>query len=167
MNLFQEPAIFQSARDADFNQALLEQFNTAKDLPGARKTHYFDGRYENIYLEDTLVSLLSELKADARRYAEQLLGRPVTKMGCWFNAMEPGQSTTLHRHDDDDETLSGVYYIEVPPDSGNLIIHLGERLIEHPPVVGQWVFFSPQTPHEVSQNRSNQARLSIAFNFSN
>ena len=161
-----EPVIFQSTREDDFNQALLAQFNAAKDLPDARKTHYFDGRYENIYLNNAQVPLLAELKADAKRYAEQLLGKPVIKMGCWFNAMGPGQSTTLHRHDEDDELLSGVYYIEVPPDSGKLLIHHGESLIEHQPVIGQWVFFSPQTPHQVSENRSHETRLSIAFNFS-
>ena len=31
---------------------------------------------------------------------------------------------------------------------------------------GQWVFFSPRTPHAVGINNSGRLRLSIAFNFS-
>lgn len=166
MAAYNNPTVIKSGRDSRFNTRLLKQYIAAKDRSGVRKTHYFGGRFENVYLEDEQIPLLAELKMDARTYAQTLLGRPIKKMGCWFNAMEPGHSTTLHSHDEDDEQLSGVYYIYVPENSGDLIVHTPEQAISHSPRAGQWVFFTPQTPHQVEQNLSGEIRLSIAFNFS-
>lgn len=166
MATYQNPTVIQSERDSQFNIRLLKQYIAAKDRPDVRKTHYFDGRFENVYLENEQIPLLTKLKADAQTHARTLLGRPIKKMGCWFNEMEPGHRTTLHSHDEDDELLSGVYYVTVPENSGNLIVHTPNQTISHHPRAGQWVFFTPQTPHEVEQNLSNETRLSIAFNFS-
>ena len=152
--------------DASFNRLLLAQYQSAKDIDGVKKTHFFNDRFENIYLSEQQVPALVDLKTDARQRAANILGKPTTKMGCWFNAMPPGARTTLHRHDDDDESLSGVYYVSVPADSGDLIIHAGTKQTTHSPIAGQWVFFSPQTPHQVTENLSSEIRLSIAFNFS-
>lgn len=163
---YKNPTIIESPRDTNFNRNLLAQFQVAKNRPNTRKTHYFDGRFENIYLDNEQIPLLGELKLDAKNYAQKILGQPVQKMGCWFNAMGPGQRTTLHRHDEDDELLSGVYYVYVPTNSGALIIHTAEQAIHHRPHAAQWVFFTPQTPHQVEENRSNEIRLSVAFNFS-
>ena len=160
-----EYTVYQSEFDVAFNQDLVAQYLAAKDLPEVKKTHYFNGRFENIYLDEDQVPALSELRADARARAARILGRPVRKMGCWFNAMGAGNETTLHSHDDDDEVLSGVYYARVPENSGNLIIHQGGQPVEHTPQAGQWVFFSSRTPHAVSLNHSEELRLSIAFNF--
>lgn len=161
-----EYVVYDGDFDPAFRRRLLAQFLAAENLAGVRKTHYFNGRYENIYLDESQVPLLGPLRVAARHHAERILAGSVRKMGCWFNAMGPGSQTTLHSHDDDDERLSGVYYVQVPSHSGELIIHRGEQVIRHPPREGQWVFFSPRTPHAVSRNRSPQLRLSIAFNFS-
>jgi hypothetical protein len=131
-----------------------------------KKTHFFNGRFENVYFNEEHAPLLRNLKTDARARAEKIPGGPVKKMGCWFNAMSPGADTSLHCHDDGDERLSGVYYVSVPRNSGKLLIHAGKEIIEHTPGEGQWAFFTPQTPHSVSQNLSNAVRLSVAFNFS-
>ena len=164
--MLQQHIVSQSNFGAQFNQALLEQFHVMEQFDGVKKTHYFNGRFENIYLDEHHISSLIQLKADAKRRAENILNRPVEKMGFWFNAMSKGAVTTLHCHDDDDEQLSGVYYVSVPEGSGQLIIHGPDSRYEHAPKQGQWVFFSPQTPHEVTENLSNGCRLSIAFNFS-
>ena len=148
-----------------FNDRLVKQFLAAENLPGVRKTHFFNDRYENIYLDEEQLPMLADLKAQARAQAEAILGRPVRKMGCWCNAMGPGAETTLHSHDDDDEALSGVYYARVPEGSGKLIIYRDGQPLEHDSQAGQWVFFSPRTPHAVGINQSEGLRLSIAFNF--
>ena len=152
--------------DKPFNARLLSQFRAAKDLDDVKKTHFFNGRYENIYLNEQHAPLLGKLKADAKSRASEITGRPVHNLGCWFNAMGPGSDTTLHSHNDDDELLSGVYYVRVPENSGRLLIHSGKEVIQHAPREGQWVFFAPQTPHAVSKNLSDELRLSVAFNFS-
>lgn len=82
--------------------------------------------------------------------------------------MNPGDVTTAHTHDDDDELLSCVYYIKVPKDvsnSGELILMANNEKTVIQPEEGKFVFFSPATLHEVTKNESNESRLSIAFNF--
>lgn len=158
--------IHYSQFDAPFNRELLEQFLAAQNRADIKKTHFFNGRFENVYLTNAHAPLLADLKKEAGELAARILGRPIGKMGCWCNAMGPGAETTLHSHDDDDEVLSGVYYVRVPSQSGELVIHTETGPVKHPPREGQWVFFSPRTPHAVLKNRSSGLRLSIAFNFS-
>jgi oxalate decarboxylase/phosphoglucose isomerase-like protein (cupin superfamily) len=79
--------------------------------------------------------------------------------------MYPGHVTTVHSHDDDDECLSGVYYVTAPENSGNLILHTEEGLFTLPPRAGRFVFFPPEMPHEVSENQGTEFRLSVGMNF--
>jgi len=149
------------------NKALIAGFEAFADAPGTRKSHYFSGRYENIYISAEQLPAYAELLSIARGQAAEMLAVKTEKLraGGWFNAMGPGQSTTLHRHDDDDEVLSCVYYIDVPANSGELVL-LGEQgPVTVQPEVGSFVFFAPNLEHEVTENRSEQLRLSIGMNF--
>jgi ectoine hydroxylase-related dioxygenase (phytanoyl-CoA dioxygenase family) len=58
-----------------------------------------------------------------------------------------------------------VYYVSVPENSGNLIIHEGDKRHVIHPQEGMFVFFAPDVVHEVSRNMSSEDRLSIAINF--
>jgi hypothetical protein len=60
--------------------------------------------------------------------------------------------------------LSAVYYVTVPDHSGDLIFGTPPFAIRFRPVQGVLAFFSPQLPHAVDINASDQDRLSIAFN---
>jgi hypothetical protein len=171
------PAIFTNApyleRDSSLSPQQLvaidhfaEQVLTGK-LAIVKKTHYFHGRYENIYVDrqanDDLNALISEAHATAADILQ--LDKEQVRMGFWLNLMPPGHVTTLHRHDDFDELLSGVVYVAAQPNSGNLILHVGEDNIVLNPRVGGYYFFDPATPHAVSENRSDRIRLSIGMNF--
>ena len=84
--------------------------------------------------------------------------------------MPPGSTTTLHSHGDYDELLSAVYYLQVPEDSGKLIIYSTTKndnteKIEITPHAGEFIFFAPDIRHEVSRNNSDEHRLSIGINF--
>ena len=79
--------------------------------------------------------------------------------------MPPGAITTKHSHDDDDELLSCVYYVAVPDNSGDLIIHTDNENLRINPEEGMFVFFKPDVMHEVTENLSSESRLSIAINF--
>ena len=152
--------------NADIEASFLEQY----ERDDIRKTHLFEGRYENIYLDENHIPQLKPLIEEAIEKAMQVLqeeGIEVSKLraGYWFNYMPPGATTTLHTHDDDDELLSCVYYVTVPEDSGNLIIYDGKEKIEIDSQTGNFVFFKPDVRHEVSRNNSNQHRLSIGMNF--
>jgi quercetin dioxygenase-like cupin family protein len=86
------------------------------------------------------------------------------RIGYWFNRMQPGQITTLHRHDDFDELISGVVYLKVPDNSGDLVLVVDDQEIALQPVAGNFVYFSPETPHRVEENRSDSRRLAIGMN---
>ena len=135
-----------------------------------RKTHLFEGRYENIYLNEQHIPALKTLINEATGLAENILNVTNLRAGYWFNYMPPGSTTTLHTHDDDDELLSCVYYINVPDNSGNLIIYddednSGQKKIEIQSRTGDFIFFKPDVRHEVTKNNSHEHRLSIGFNF--
>lgn len=151
----------------DVNQYAFKYFESLNDDDFKEKTHKFNGRYENIYLESKKIPMLNIIIDAANENAATILNtkREKLKSGFWLNEMKPGDVTTAHTHDDTDEILSCVYYIKVPENSGNLILtHNKEKTIIKPEE-GMFIFFSPETLHEVSKNESNASRLSIAFNF--
>ena len=85
-------------------------------------------------------------------------------IGYWFNLMQPGHITTLHTHDNLNELISGVVYLTVPEDSGDLVLQTDNREINLTPITGNYIFFDPETPHLVTKNNSSRHRLSIGMN---
>lgn len=149
------------------NQLILEQFNRAIDDPDTRKTHLFEGRYENIYIDRDKIPALSKVLESAKQYVAEISGvdRDELRCGFWFNQMQPGQVTIAHTHDDADEIMSGTYYIVVPEHSGNLVIKDPYCRTIVTPEPGRFVFFKPDVLHEVTRNESHAMRLSIGMNF--
>lgn len=151
----------------DVNTEVVEKFELLDDDDFKEKTHLFNGRYENLYLEVNKIPELEVIVNAAKDNAEKLLKLEKERLafGFWLNEMNAGDVTTAHTHDDDDELLSCVYYIKVPENSGDLIITEKSNITTITPEEGCFIFFSPDTLHEVSKNDSGQSRLSIAFNF--
>jgi hypothetical protein len=154
----------------DLNSRIETGFLEQHNRPDIRKTHLFEGRYENIYLNVQHIPALKPLVNEAIELAEDILNTRNLRAGYWFNYMPPGSTTTLHAHDDDDELLSCVYYVRVPENSGNLIIYddsnnSSQNKIEIESTTGDFIFFKPDVRHEVTKNKSSESRLSIAFNF--
>ncbi len=147
------------------NEALLEGFLRHQHDAGVKRSHLFNGRYENIYLTCAHIPLLRDMLDEACEHASKILHTDGLQAGCWFNHMPPGAVTTVHSHDDDDELLSAVYYVAVPENSGNLIIHQDCEQYIITPKQGLFVYFAPDVVHEVSENISNHERLSIGINF--
>ncbi|MGF1548664.1 MAG: hypothetical protein ACFCUG_15210 [Thiotrichales bacterium] len=152
--------------DQSHNARLWAEFQAARTTAQARHSHYFGGRFENLYLPEALVPALAPVLRYARAAAQSHLGLTAPpRLGFWFNAMAPGESTLAHTHDDDDECLSGVYYVRVPADSGDLLLGEGVTATRIVPVPGILVLFPPDLVHEVTVNRSEHVRLSIGMNF--
>ncbi|HEY9150736.1 MAG TPA: 2OG-Fe(II) oxygenase [Gammaproteobacteria bacterium] len=152
---------------AALNRALVAGMARHADDPATRKTHFFHGRYENLYIDRARIPELGTVLDVAAVVARRLLGLPDTaplRCGGWFNRMGPGQVTLPHRHDDDDELLSAVYYVQVPPESGELLLHEPPVHTRVEPREGLFVFFPPTVLHEVTENRSMEERLSIGIN---
>ena len=65
----------------------------AADSQHLRKTHYFHGRYENIYVDQVESAELVGLLDESRRIAAGLIEVDPAELsvGFWFNLMQPGQ----------------------------------------------------------------------------
>jgi predicted 2-oxoglutarate/Fe(II)-dependent dioxygenase YbiX len=146
------------------NRALLAGFLAHYEDDDVRRTHLFNDRYENIYLSIKQVPQLATVLEQATAHAVSISGHKNLRAGGWFNYMPPGAVTTAHRHDDDDEVLSAVYYVSVPENAGNLLLHQPGGDITITPEAGMFVFFAPDAVHEVTENKSTEARLSIGIN---
>ena len=157
--------IVYSSKPEVLNNALLQGFLKHQHDPDLKRTHLFGGRYENIYLTSRQIPELGDLLDEACDHARRILHIDDLQAGCWFNFMPGGSVTSVHSHDDYDELMSAVYYVSVPENSGNLIIHEGDKRHVIYPQEGMFVFFAPDVVHEVSRNMSSEDRLSIAINF--
>lgn len=147
------------------NQLLLGGFQREVAGPHARQSHYELGRYENTYIDRAAVPEVEPLRDAALEAAQRILGRDDLGVGFWFNIMQPGQRTARHNHEEGNEMLSCVYYLEVAPDCGDLVVYPSTGPMHIQPQAGRFVFFSPKLVHAVEQNHSSQRRLSVAFNF--
>ena len=150
---------------AALNRNLLAGFIRHRNDDGIKRTHLFNGRYENTYLDMSHVAELAQVIDTACEYAGSILRKNGVRAGYWFNHMPHGSVTTLHRHDDDDELLSAAYYISVPAGSGDLIIHARSGPVQIQPKAGSFIFFYPDVAHEVTVNHSGRDRLSLGINF--
>lgn len=167
-----EPRLLQhgihSCRLPDSPQYLAEvvaAFRRVAESPDTIRTHYFNGRYENIYPRRESLPEIEPLLTVILGCARQVLATPEPlQLSFWFNQMLPGHSTTLHTHDDGYELLSGVYYLEVPENSGDILMHAGDEALRITAQAGLLLLFPPELPHEVEENRSARSRLSMAFN---
>ena len=158
--------IYELPEAEHLNQKLLSGFLAHEHDEEIKRTHLIDGRFENIYLGTEQVPEMTMILEQACLAAKQFLNLSRSlRGGFWFNAMYPGHATGAHTHDDDDECLSGVYYITAPKDSGNLVLHAAEGAFTLAPKAGRFVFFPPNMSHEVTENKSTEFRLSVGMNF--
>lgn len=137
---------------------------TEKDI--IHRNHLQGGRYENLYVSLESIPEVRVILDLATAQAAHILRCPKKdlSLGWWLNIMQPGERTFPHTHDDTDELLAGTYYIDVPLQSGNLLLVHDMRYAEVEPRAGMFVFFSPNVTHEVTRNESDRARISIGFN---
>jgi hypothetical protein len=153
------------ARAGPWNERLRRRFQTLRDAGETRRSHYFQGRFENIYPERAAMPEVEPVLEWVTGFARRICNAPVLRCGFWFNEMAHGQSTGVHTHDDDDEILSAVYYVTAPIGSGALLLHTRMRTVRVPPRPGLLVFFPPDVPHEVEAHNGEDVRLSLAMNF--
>ena len=148
------------------NSNILQAFEKHLKNDHFKKTHLFNGRYENLYIAREDIEEIEPVLQQALAIASKQfsIAKDDLKIGFWFNRMAPGEETTWHSHDDGDEILSGVYYITVAENSGNLIIEDDNKKLSIAPVSGRMVCFPPDKAHSVETNNSDIIRLSLAFN---
>jgi len=99
----------------------------------------------------------------------------------WSNVNLKGNSNIRHTHFDSRILLSGVFYVKVPPNSGNIRFYDPRGISIHnppdnryyfngseyhyiTPEDGMLLFFPSWFEHSVEENESDEERMSIGFN---
>jgi len=140
------------------------------------RSHYFNGRWENIYLSHNKIPNLEKILFYAGQIGKNIYGKtvivPRKDLGYhlneyWFNISKPGESTGWHDHKKGAK-LSGVYYIDVPTNSGNILFrNMGFNKIcdwEIESQTGEMILFPANQKHSVDVNMSTRDRISLGFN---
>lgn len=128
-------------------------------------------------LIDELFKMMNEIFKVEQLNREPVLGN------MWANINTEGAYNKMHIHSN--TLFSGVYYVKAPSKSGilnildprpgahlvlparkkeNLPPHLWQN-VEFNPVAGRAIVFPAWLWHEVEPNRSQDARISVSFNF--
>ena len=152
---------------AELNRKIVDAYLILGEHDFIRRSHSFGGRFENLYIDRSRISAIEKVLEQAERYAREILvfsGHGL-RSGFWINDMGPGKATSEHNHDDNDELLSGVYYFQVPANSGDLLIVDNHSRTLVTPQEGMFVFFSPCVTHSVNVNCSKDRRISMGMNF--
>ena len=158
--------VYECQACAKQNKALAEAILSLPEQAFVQRTHLFHGRYENLYIAAAKLPGLEIILDEALRKAAELLHLPkeTIKLGFWLNIMRKGDVTTLHRHDDDDELLSAVYYVQADATSAPFRLHDRGTITEVSPHAGRFMFFNPALPHEVAEQQTDEVRISIGIN---
>ena len=103
----------------------------------------------------------------------QIIKDPNIKIcNMWINISHPGAYSSIHTHNKYNKiTLlnSGVLYLKIPKNSGDIILYNPLSISNsHPytPQEGEILIFNQHLPHSVEPNLSQEDRILIAFNFS-
>lgn len=149
------------------NLLIMQAYALLREQDLLKRSHFFGGRYENLYIGRERIPAIGGVLEQAEHYAKSLLPKSNDSLrsGFWINDMGPNEVTTEHDHDEYDEMLSGVYYVKVPKDSGGLVVVDKHCRTLVTPQAGMFVFFAPDVLHSVSKNLSGERRISIGMNF--
>ena len=109
--------------------------------------------------------------------------KPLTDLNIypWVNINPKGAYNRRHVHMDTSIFLSGVYYVKVPKNSGNIrfydprgpLMHVqrdheyfSDSIVCHEiePYEGLLLYFPTWFEHDVTENETDEDRISIAFN---
>jgi uncharacterized protein (TIGR02466 family) len=155
------------------------------DLPmGELKTTFYDNQN---FLGSLNADLVSKEISQRTREFFNLLGydpKCFIEITSWLQLYPP--NSFFIKHDHFGAILSGVFYIKVPENSGNLRFYnpvstrrvtntFFQRLrktnneynyhyVEYTPKEGEMIMFEPWLEHSVEFNRSSEDRIAISFN---
>lgn len=140
------------------------------------------GERAQVLTDEPLTALFPFISANVATFAKQLGWRSdgftPAIFESWLNVYRRGTFQEVHQHPM--SHLSGVYYVDAPPDSGSLFFQSpepsmyrpdyeptsrhGEGSMVYPPQTGLLVLFPSELRHGVQPNMSDHDRVSLAFN---
>ena len=167
------------------NQLAQDIVNWSNQDKGVSKTNY-KGWHSTTDMgqKPEYQQLVTELlRMQKEVYENEHIDRHATLGNMWANINPPGGMNQPHIHPN--ALFSGVYYVKSPPNCGRLkvmdprpgiqftmpIRKPGDpgkdmwRDVNIEPVVGRIIMFPAWLWHSVEENKSNNIRISISFNF--
>ncbi len=124
---------------------------------------------------------VSGVNAIAQERNWDLREKKVELQGYWVHVTPPGEVTQYHHHKP--SLFSGVYYVDKPKDSGDLVFidvnpyhafsprvlpgttdPITRQEYNFPADDGTMLIFPGWLPHKVARNNSDRRRISISFN---
>jgi uncharacterized protein (TIGR02466 family) len=191
--LFASPVdLYQLSEPAAFNRQLAEDIvrwrastkgMNKSNLGGWHSSKTIFSRPEPAIRQLCIIIRAALAQSIKRYWPEFLLDRHELVVEAWANVNGPGAMNMLHNHPN--SHLSGCYYVATPetdePMSGSLEfinpsgMHMqggqfGSRLSQmrrqYDPTAGMLVIFPSYLGHIVLPNRSQEDRISVAFNAS-
>ena len=167
------------------NQLAQDIVNWSNQDKGVSKTNY-KGWHSTTDMgqKPEYQQLVTELlRMQKEIYENEHIDRHATLGNMWANINPPGGMNQPHIHPN--ALFSGVYYVKSPPNCGRLkvmdprpgiqftmpIRKPGDpgkdmwRDVNIEPVVGRIIMFPAWLWHSVEENKSNDIRISISFNF--
>lgn len=179
-NLFISP-IGRILLDLDLNDLEQECLNQKEQDPNGRSISNIGG-WQSDNIKDINNPLFETIEYWCNSFAANIGLNPVCLDHAWININGKYHCNRLHDHQG--SVLSGVYYIKVPKNSGNINFHhpmkkvisrdWSDAVSNCTPVSSQTWFFEPKPnllmifpswiDHEVEPNLSDEYRISISFN---
>lgn len=166
------------------NKYVIDSKITEPAAPGELLTTFYKDKNFLGNIGDT--GLLDYINRMSRQYLD-LLGlekKSFIEITSWLQFNQP--RSYFVRHDHYGALISGVIYLNVPENSGNIMFHnpLEQRRvtnaffekvknqdsdynfshITYTPIVGEMILFESWLQHTVQQNMSDENRISIGFN---
>jgi uncharacterized protein (TIGR02466 family) len=167
--------------------AYLATDRARKDVPPAPaesvETSYYNEKLS--VLEDADLFELKDTVLRAGSSFMEGMGLPPVRLAferAWINVFRPGAQEAQHSHDG--SLLSCTYYVEAPENCGDLVFPdpVGARRahraftktsgtnpltmpdVGFKPQAGRLIMFESWVPHSIQCNKSDQVRISLAFN---
>ena len=153
----------------DCKNLIKEIYNIKQNTPSVSKSNR--GGYQtpdninNNSLFYPLVNTLNNLLCEIKKTPNL----KITHM--WANISSFSNYNYPHRHSNTDNPnlFSGVVYLQVPKNSGNLVflnpLSIDSECLIYSPKEKEVIFFPSILPHFVEPNLSQEDRISIAFNY--
>ena len=178
-----DPAIVKNTQQL-VNQFVIDSDMTNPPAPGELLTTFYKDKNFLGKLGDTQLS--NYINKVTREYLNLLGYDPdcYIELTSWLQFNQPG--SYFVRHDHYGALVSGVLYLQVPEESGDIIFHnplearrvsntFFDRVkkeendynfshVKYKPIVGEMLMFESWLQHTVAQNHSNENRISVSFN---
>ena len=127
--------------------------------------------------EDIIIPFDHEIKkiikqmSDAykKHFGKELKKNTKDNSHFWSQVHYKGESTQYHNHLAVGSDLAAVYYVEVPKNSGTLILKYKKHEFDvskwyFPPETGKFIIFDAGIEHAVTPNKNSKPRVCISIN---